>query len=139
MNIINSLKKNSLKFKKKNCIETKNISISYEKFFEIILKTTTFLKKNNVTKKSTLAVINESFLDTIILIFASSNIGNKIILLDDYYSDEFKTKLIKKLKVDIIITNYLSLKNLKDIQNIKSIILLKNYDLIIRTENEKKI
>ena len=138
MNIINSLNKNSLKFKKKNCIETKNISVSYEKFFEIILKTTTFLKKNNVTKKSSLAVINESFLDTIILIFASANIGNKIILLDDYYSDEFKTKLIKKLKIDIIISNYLNLKNLKDFQNIKSIILLKNYDLITRTENEKK-
>ena len=45
MNIINLLNKNSFKFKKKNCIESNNINISYEKFFDIILKTTSFLKK----------------------------------------------------------------------------------------------
>ena len=135
MNLINLLKKNSFKFKKKVCIESGNLNINYKQFYEIILKTTTFLKKKNIKKNDTLAVILENSLDIIILIFASSNIGNKIILLDDYYTDKFKKTLVQKLKVNAIISNK---SNIEIFKNIKTKILIDKKNLLELTAQEKQ-
>ena len=105
MGLFEILKKNAIDFPKKSALIIDNLCLSYEELFKKVVKIVFVLKKNNIGKKSTVAIIEDNSLNYVLLIFSLARLGSKIVPLSSQYSKDWVIINLKRFKIQTLISN----------------------------------
>jgi long-chain acyl-CoA synthetase len=121
MKLFDILKKNSIKYPNKEAIIIENVRLTYYELFDQVQKTIAIFKKNKITEKSIVAIIEDNTVSHILSLFSLSYLGSTIIPLNTFYSKDWLINKFKQIKIDVLISrsnyaNFLTKKtNLKTI------------------------
>ena len=139
MTILNILKNNSIKYPNKDCLVIDDLIFSYSEFYNEVIKTIIFFRKNNINKKNIVGIVEDNTLSHILSLFALSSIGAKTVPLNNHYSKNVILNIFKDLKIDILISNHTNAKFLKKKINFKKIISTTKSKKFLFFDDYKKI
>ena len=122
MEIFDILKKNAIKYPYKEAIIFDDIKLNYNALLNSVEKTILVLKKNKITNKNKVAIIEDNTISYILSLFSLSYLGVEIIPLNTHYSNDVILKIFEKYKVDVLISNTKYAKFLSNKFNLKKII-----------------
>jgi len=105
MSLFKYLKYNTKKYSKKIALVINEKEYTYEEFFTLVQKLVLVLKKNKISNKSIVLLIEDNSLSHICCLFALSYINACIVPASTYYSFDHLKKLSEIAKVSAIIGN----------------------------------